>query len=463
MNCLLACLAKFCGHSLGMPPQYKFVRRVGKGTEGDVWLATDSTRGCLVAVKLVPRGPPGWRLAMVGREARSLARLGVGHVNIVRPYEVVLTTRHLAFVTEYVPGGSLSDYLERHSMDEPTARYFFRQLVNALGSLHARRMVYRDVKPANLLLTSTRPPFLKLCDFGLAHSWADKQAPLFATLAGTPGYMSPEIMSGFFAEGDAPPAGYDGVMADVYSAGVLLVVMLLHTMPWHYDAYAARLPPLEAMREQYRLEALQGVHWRDATSRAAKLSEPLAALLDTMLEPDVRKRASLQQVAASEWVNLPLPPNLQVGRREERRAEGRARLGAARSLRGDRAALRRAPRRAAASAACRAQAALDVLAEQQALREAGGGPAGARGVSEEEVARRLEVLDAVMADAATVDKGLRLERRLQLAAPPRGSLHISGMAAAVVAKQAEAVAAAAAEAAPAEPASEPAPPQAAAA
>jgi hypothetical protein len=73
-----------------------------------------------------------------------------------------------------------------------------------------------------------------------------------------------------------------------------------------------RLPPLEAMRKLYTLENVEGVHWRDATYKAAKLSEPLAALLDTMLEPDTAKRASLEDVCASPWVNMALPPKLQV-------------------------------------------------------------------------------------------------------------------------------------------------------
>jgi serine/threonine protein kinase len=73
-----------------------------------------------------------------------------------------------------------------------------------------------------------------------AHTWAGKQEPVFETLAGTPGYMCPEIMEGFFAADKSVSRPYDGVKADVYSAGVMLVVMLLHTMPWHYDTYAAR-------------------------------------------------------------------------------------------------------------------------------------------------------------------------------------------------------------------------------
>lgn len=64
-------------------------------------------------------------------------------------------------------GGCLSDYLARHSCTEEVARYFFKQLLDALAFCHSRKIVYRDIKPANVLITGTQPPFLKLCDFGL--------------------------------------------------------------------------------------------------------------------------------------------------------------------------------------------------------------------------------------------------------------------------------------------------------
>jgi serine/threonine protein kinase len=65
------------------------------------------------------------------------------------------------------PGGTLSRYLCRHPVDEQAARYFFKQVVDAIAFCHARKIVYRDIKPANVLVTGTQPPFLKLCDFGL--------------------------------------------------------------------------------------------------------------------------------------------------------------------------------------------------------------------------------------------------------------------------------------------------------
>jgi hypothetical protein len=73
------------------------------------------------------------------------------------------------------------------------------------------------------------------------------------------------------------------------------------------------MPALDAMRRLYKAAVQQRVSWRDATPGADILSEPLLLLLDGMLQPRPELRATLQQVLASEWVNQPLPPKLQVG------------------------------------------------------------------------------------------------------------------------------------------------------
>lgn len=69
-----------------------------------------------------------------------MARLGYGHINIVRPIEVVLTGRYVAFINEYVQGGSVSDFLKKSKMDEDLARYLFRQLLEAIGFCHAHKV-----------------------------------------------------------------------------------------------------------------------------------------------------------------------------------------------------------------------------------------------------------------------------------------------------------------------------------
>jgi serine/threonine protein kinase len=97
-------LLRVLGHSLGLPDNYGLIKCIGKGAEGEVWQAADLSGSRMVAIKLVGRGCPQWQLDMVRREAAMLSRLGYGHVNIVRPLEMLLTTKHFAVVMELVAG-----------------------------------------------------------------------------------------------------------------------------------------------------------------------------------------------------------------------------------------------------------------------------------------------------------------------------------------------------------------------
>jgi serine/threonine protein kinase len=69
---------------------------------------------------------------------------------------------------------------------------------------------------------------------------------------------------------------------------------------------------LKAMKALYDTAVMHKTSWRAATPKADTLSPQLAALLDRMLEPNPVKRFSMQQVAASEWLHMGLPPKLQV-------------------------------------------------------------------------------------------------------------------------------------------------------
>jgi serine/threonine protein kinase len=169
---------------------YELKHPLGSGSAGETWLCRCRATGELVAVKLMPRPLPGGMTTSIFREAKIGAQLGRGHLNVVKPRDLVLTRRHLGLVMEYVAGGNMADYilkalLLKHGsfdplpgeaprglvLDEDEARYYFLQVVRAVDFCHRNAVVHRDLKMDNTLLDSSDPPRVKLCDFGFANWW----------------------------------------------------------------------------------------------------------------------------------------------------------------------------------------------------------------------------------------------------------------------------------------------------
>lgn len=232
-----------CGYRLG--------RTLGKGMSGKVKLGARLTDGYLVALKFIDKSTLMPRQhEMLVREVTAMQRLS--HPNILQLYQVednVVYPRknaHLKgakvcvmLVLELSNGGELFDYLMHTGpFDDVLARTYFRQLLASLEVCHGKGVAHRDLKPENLLLDGSFS--LKLADFGLASvSPAEQPAPLAcATECGTRSYMSPEVMS---------KQPYDATKADLWSAGVVLFIMVAGNPPfqvaggtdWWYRACAA--------------------------------------------------------------------------------------------------------------------------------------------------------------------------------------------------------------------------------
>jgi serine/threonine-protein kinase SRK2 len=90
-----------------------------------------------------------------------------GHPNIVRFFEVFLTSTHLAISMEYAAGGELFDRIVKAGrFCEDEARYFFQQLISGVAWCHRGGVCHRDLKLENTLLDGRPAPRLKICDFG---------------------------------------------------------------------------------------------------------------------------------------------------------------------------------------------------------------------------------------------------------------------------------------------------------
>ena len=337
-----------CGCALAFAPdfgvgeRYALVRHVGGGGEAEVWLAEELATKQRFALKMIPRGLKAWQATAVSREVQCSLELGATHANVIRPHELLLTRTHVVLATQYARGGTLAAYCDKHRVDEPTACYFFRQFVAALAHCHARQICYRDVKLENMLLDDAVPPNLQLCDFGVARRWsgtggAGGPVGKMNTLAGTPGFLAPQVLGVLF-EGKGG-SGYDGAAADVWSAGVVLVVMLLHHLPFGYDSIASSLEGPGALRTAWETELR--MRWRAGDAALTRtLSADVLDLLDCMLEPDEHKRITMDGVRAHAWFNQPLPPAMEAALAAQAREQGKlARCDAECDLHGTDAAI----------------------------------------------------------------------------------------------------------------------------
>nr|XP_034907298.1 serine/threonine-protein kinase SAPK2 isoform X2 [Populus alba] len=198
--------------------RYEILKDIGSGNFGVAKLVREITTGELFAVKYIERGQKIDE--HVQREIMNHRSLK--HPNIIRFKEVLLTPTHLAIVMEYAAGGELFERIctaGRFSEDE--ARYFFQQLISGVSYCHSMQICHRDLKLENTLLDGTSAPRLKICDFGYSKSSVLHSQP--KSTVGTPAYIAPEVLS---------RKEYDGKIADVWSCGVTLYVMLVGAYPF---------------------------------------------------------------------------------------------------------------------------------------------------------------------------------------------------------------------------------------
>jgi serine/threonine-protein kinase len=196
---------------------------LGKGAMGVVYKAFDPHIERVVAIKTVRKDlvDPDLAVQVMARfqnEAKAAGRLL--HPNIVSVYEYGEDALNAFIAMEYVEGTGLREYLNRKaSFDLGQIVAIVSQLLLALDFAHERGVVHRDVKPANLILTSGGA--LKVADFGIARIDTSNLTNA-GMVMGTPSYMSPEQCQG--KEVDR--------RSDLFSAGVVLYELLTGEKPF---------------------------------------------------------------------------------------------------------------------------------------------------------------------------------------------------------------------------------------
>ncbi|BCL28285.1 serine/threonine-protein kinase [Streptomyces aurantiacus] len=254
--------------------RYRLTERIGSGGMGTVWKARDELVERDVAVK-EPRLPGDPRDAAhqrayhrLQREARAAAR--VDHPGAVAIHDVVVEDGLPWIVMELIRGESLHEVLQRGALPPTESARIGLAVVGALKAAHAKGIVHRDVKPANVLLGQHGR--VVLTDFGIAHIQGEESLTMSGEFVGSLEFIAPERMSGRGA----------GPAADMWSLGVCLYAAVEGWSPFRRTTLESTLAAILS-----------------AEPPEPQHAGPLGPLIVRLLTKDPDQRPDADEVAAA--------------------------------------------------------------------------------------------------------------------------------------------------------------------
>jgi calcium-dependent protein kinase len=262
---------------------YEIGETLGKGGFGEVKIGSDLGSGKTYAVKVLSK------LKFAAESDRenmkletSLMAKVTGHPNVVNLHETYEDRGNFYLVMDLCQGGELMDRIvqSKHFSERVASRYF-KQMLSALKHCHDHHVVHRDLKPENFLFQShSETAALMLTDFGLSTYIATPDT-VIRDACGSAYYIAPEVFTRRYTR-----------MADVWSLGIILYLLLAGTVPFGYDA--------EEENEVY--EAIQKEPLRLEGSVWSKVSGAAKELVVGLLEKDPSKRYTVEEALAHPWV-----------------------------------------------------------------------------------------------------------------------------------------------------------------
>jgi serine/threonine protein kinase len=230
--------------------------------------------------------------------------LGTHHPNIIRNLVALQDDKYLYSITPYCKDGDLcgvimNDINAKSRLNEARAKHWFRQILLALHHLQQKGVCHRNLSLENIVVhgktcklidfgMALRIPYVHPSNIGTSTDVSDGTTRLLMTAQGQGGdftYMSPEVLSGDYA--------FDGFAIDLWSAGVILYIMLIGSKPFKWphptDELFTRISEEGLLKESLE-------YW------GIELSNEATHLLQNMLWKDKRMRLTLAQVMEHPWL-----------------------------------------------------------------------------------------------------------------------------------------------------------------
>lgn len=267
----------------------RIVRELGRGGMGVVFEAFQEALDRRVAVKALDSSLARTREAAerFRREGRAYAQLR--HQAVVAVHDLVDKDDTLYLVTDFVDGADLNRILTQGGPLPPACiAVIGARIAEALDYIHFRKLLHRDVKPANIMVS--REGEVKLMDFGIAKDQTASDLTRVGMLVGSPSYLAPEVLT-------SEPAG---PQSDIWALGITLYELACGQKPFtgtdaevlfasirrgrfpHIRSLVPGFPRRLAKAIERCLQPRPGARWKNAGELARALQNCTSSLLGTM-------------------------------------------------------------------------------------------------------------------------------------------------------------------------------------
>ena len=262
--------------------QYELLEKIAEGDNSIVLKGRHRVTGQMVAVKVLAKVKMR-NLRQMEEEVQVMKV--TDHPHVARLYSVYSDANTVSLILELYEGPNLFDFLlSKGSLCESDASVIFKQILSTLFHLHSKNICHRDIKPENYLFAiSNDLHSLKLIDFGFS-KLTSRPGEVMRTRVGSPFYSSPEVFKGTY-----------GLECDMWSAGVILYVLLSGSPPFTGKTLSAVISQVRKGAYSY------------AAYEWSRVSPQAKDLIDQLLITDPSQRLTAEQALRHPWLHSSAP------------------------------------------------------------------------------------------------------------------------------------------------------------
>ena len=256
--------------------RYELIEKIGNGGMAKVYKAKDQVLNRFVAVKVLRDEFTTDQEFIKRFEAEAQAAASITHPNIVSVYDVGNEGNLYYIVMELIQGKTLKEIIieEGAALPWKWSINIAIQIASALEVAHKNKIVHRDIKPHNIIITEDG--IAKVTDFGIAKAVSNSTITAFGTTIGSVHYFSPEHARG----------GFTDSKSDLYSLGVVMYEMLTGRVPFDADT-----PVSVALK-----------HMQEEPKSPIELNEKIPTAVNEIILKAMRKDTNLRYQSATEML-----------------------------------------------------------------------------------------------------------------------------------------------------------------